>query len=99
MVDKARQLRPQRTRVPRGAPGQGTLLRSKDVGTHPVEKKWSLLLAQCMTRSEVHLLVARPGVDSKQLIHQRYRTHRHGILLVEFHRIHKFLRAFAQQAA
>lgn len=42
-----------------------------------------------MARSDVHLLRARSGVDVKQLVHQRYRSHRHGILLVEFQRVHK----------
>src|SRR5258708_11962370 len=42
-----------------------------------------------MAGSVIHLLVASPGVDSKQFIHQLYDAHRSGILLVELDRVDK----------
>ena len=54
-----------------------------------VEQGRSLLLAQDMTGSVIHLLVARSGIDGKQLIHPINDADRGGIQLVELDRVDK----------
>ena len=54
-----------------------------------IEQRRSLLQAQDMTGSVIHLLVARSGIDGKQLIHQLDDTDRGGIHLVELDRVDK----------
>jgi hypothetical protein len=54
-----------------------------------VEKWRRLLLAQSMTGGVIHVLVACPGIDDKQPIHQRHHTHRRDVLRVELHRLDK----------
>src|ERR1017187_10894608 len=68
---------------------QHVLAQRQDLGLDFVEQGRSLLLAQDMTGSVIHLLVAHPGIDGKQLIHQINDADRGGIQLVELNRVDK----------
>src|ERR1039457_4772400 len=68
---------------------QHVLAQRQDLGLDFVEQGRSLLLAQDMTGSVIHLFVARSGIDGKQLIHQFNDADRSAIQLVEFDRIDK----------
>jgi len=64
-----------------------------------MSQRRSLLQAQDMTGSVIHLLVARSGIDGKLLIHQLDDCDRGGISLLSFDRSTKPRLAWLQHAA